>query len=224
MCRFCEKRIEEKSQYFPYCSANCKRAYEWDLYPSFSSYSVRTIVFFVILTIIGLIYFFITQTFFQTFFLLSVERRLHYNYLLVVSLLSVITAFFFFMKSILEIRASMKWPNVEGKVVVSNLRWIPGESAKPEIVYSYNVAGRDYQAKKIVIGQLWGNTGKAWANHKVIRYPKGSIVTVYYHPKAPKKALLEPGLNSQFLTLWFRVVPIILVIIVPLFSLLPFFF
>ena len=132
------------------------------------------------------------------------------NTKILISLYSLggLLSLYFFTKSLLEMRGSNHWPSVEGKIVSSSLGIQQGEDQlyyQPMIIYSYNVGGRDFQAKRVVIGQIPVNTGKDWAQLRVDKYPAGKRINVFYNPKAPEKAVLEPGWNSQLLVLWFGI-------------------
>ncbi|MFX1511456.1 MAG: DUF3592 domain-containing protein [Promethearchaeota archaeon] len=123
----------------------------------------------------------------------------------------VFIAFYFFRKSLREIKASTKWPSVEGEIVASKLGvrfddegvWI----YKPNIIYSYLVGGREYHGERIIIMQAF-YPSKSWAQKQVDKYPLGLRVNVYYNPDAPKKAVLEPGMNFHFQILWFVILPL----------------
>ncbi|MFX0013325.1 MAG: DUF3592 domain-containing protein [Promethearchaeota archaeon] len=120
-------------------------------------------------------------------------------------------ASFFFIRSLLEVKASTKWPSTEGKIISSFLDVRQGEEGfyyQPVINYSYNVEGREYGATRVIIGQLPMNTGKKWAHTVLDNYPMGKSVRVHYDPRSPTKAVLEPGMNSQYKILWFLTIVI----------------
>ena len=117
-------------------------------------------------------------------------------------------ALYFYRRSSQTARSSNNWPSVVGEIVSSFI----GEQQtrdhvfhEPIITYSYNVGGRDYQAKRVVIGQ-WAHAGNlAWTEQKVQKYRPGKSVTVYYNPNSPEMAVLEPGMNPQIRSKWIGV-------------------
>lgn len=73
-----------------------------------------------------------------------------------------------------------------------------GSMAK--IGYSYHVDGHRYESNQV---SYTARSTSAAANRAVVdRYPKGSRVTVYYDPHAPRRAVIERGTNR----LWIGIV------------------
>lgn len=92
-------------------------------------------------------------------------------------------------------RRSTSWPTVEGVVTGGRIvRQGQGEGTAswwPKVRYSYQVAGGDFECDRIAMdGFLMGASEAEWI---VSRYPAGSKVIVYYCPKKPSFAVLEPG-------------------------------
>ena len=58
----------------------------------------------------------------------------------------------------------------------------------PDVRYSYQVLGREYEANKIMPGAEIGGSG---AQKVIDRYPVGAQVTVFYNPQNPYEAVLE---------------------------------
>jgi uncharacterized protein DUF3592 len=87
--------------------------------------------------------------------------------------------------------SSTQWPSVEGRILYSNARRGP----KPEALlwYEYYVNDRRYLASNYRNG---GNVTpfSDVADAAAKRYPVGRAVPVYYNPRNPQDALLEPGL------------------------------
>jgi hypothetical protein len=104
-----------------------------------------------------------------------------------------------------QAREARSWPQVTGKVVISvaELREIRVSDDEREdgyriesrnfanVTYEYSVAGRKLSCNRISIGEDLGNFQVA---EKLAKYPAGSIVTVYYHPRHPDQAVLERDL------------------------------
>ncbi|MDH6260715.1 hypothetical protein M2427_004654 [Bradyrhizobium sp. BR13661] len=104
-----------------------------------------------------------------------------------------------------QAREARSWPLVSGKVVTSiaELREVRVSDDEREdgyrmesrnfanVTYEYSVGGRKLSCNRISIGEDLGNFQVA---EKLAKYPAGSIVTVYYNPKHPEKAVLERDL------------------------------
>jgi hypothetical protein len=104
-----------------------------------------------------------------------------------------------------QVRAAREWPQVPGKVVVSeaavrDVRVIDRDREEghrteqrnfANIVYEYSVAGAKLRNNRVSIGEDRGNFEVA---ETIAKYPVGAIVTVYYNPLHPKEAMLERDL------------------------------
>lgn len=135
------------------------------------------------------------------FLLITVQLRLiHPNWLsasfgYLTIILSLYTIHF-----LPELIASTRWPVVKGEVIASELRKTSLSATKgtlsPRIVYSYNVDGVEYQSERIKIGsQEISSSDRSWSERTLDKYPLGEKVMVFFNPKAPAKAILEPGMN-----------------------------
>src|SRR3954470_22080854 len=105
----------------------------------------------------------------------------------------------------LQVRAAREWPSTAGKVVVSKaetrqVKVIDSDRAEghrfeernfADIVYEYSVAGRKLRNNRVSIGEDRGNFEVA---ETIAKYPVGAIVTVYYNPLHPDRAVLERDL------------------------------
>ena len=81
-------------------------------------------------------------------------------------------------------KQSEHWPSVEGKVKFSTLEsYDDGEttSHKPRVFYTYDLNNISYISDRIRVDGSWGS--KKSAIEWLAKYPKGSNVTVYYHPR-----------------------------------------
>jgi len=116
--------------------------------------------------------------------------------------------------------ASRDWPTTQGEVTSSKIRTEISTSSETrsrrhggsgrstetrtyhgDICYAYTVAGRQYEGGRVVVGEFGtGNRGRA--EEIVTKYPPGSSVTVYYDPKQPSVAVLEPGTSGGSLPLF----------------------
>ncbi len=98
----------------------------------------------------------------------------------------------------LKMRRAASWLQVQGRITRSKLavRRPPAGSDigtavnVPDVAYSFSVAGRSYQGKRVSLGDISGK----FAEETVRRYPVGSVVTVHYDPADPTDCVLERGL------------------------------
>jgi hypothetical protein len=105
----------------------------------------------------------------------------------------------------LEVRAARGWPSTAGKVVVSNaeVREVKVIDSEREggfrmeqrnfanVIYEYSVAGKKLRNNRVSIGEDRGDFQIA---ETIAKYPVGTIVTVYYNPRHPERAVLERDL------------------------------
>ncbi|MDR3487705.1 MAG: DUF3592 domain-containing protein [Bradyrhizobium sp.] len=94
----------------------------------------------------------------------------------------------------------LKWPWVEGTISTSTIEADDTDGANDEaddawssvlISYSYAVNGKTYKGSRII----WGGKTvmpKPAAQILSTRYPVGASVRVFYDPRKPRSALLEP--------------------------------
>lgn len=95
-------------------------------------------------------------------------------------------------------QASLGWPQVQGKVLESRLtqRMVStgegGETThyKPNIRYTYEVAGKSYQGDTVRFGNVETSFTKK-AQAYLDKYPVGTAVSVRYDPADAKVATLE---------------------------------
>jgi len=93
---------------------------------------------------------------------------------------------------------SRGWPQAKGEILSSELK---GQSRGKDrtryytrILYRYTVNNTDYESGKVGFHDAM-STDRKYVKGIVERYPKGKEVTVFYHPKKPGLAVLEPGLT-----------------------------
>ena len=84
-------------------------------------------------------------------------------------------------------RAMSHWPTVTGRIS-SSWAVLEGESIK----YDYHVDGRTYVGHRVCWSPGGSSTADATAQELAEKYPPGRDVTVYYDPKHPSTAVLEP--------------------------------
>ena len=97
-------------------------------------------------------------------------------------------------------KASQNWPWVMGEVLSARVRETVDTTGSgrtisrhfPEVTYEYRVGGRTYRGKRIRFGgplHTDRETAEAWLQS----YPVGGQVRVYYNPKRPQEAVLQPS-------------------------------
>jgi hypothetical protein len=91
-----------------------------------------------------------------------------------------------------------RWPTVTGRVVSAALedgpprgRPIPVASHRAVVSYAYEVAGKEWVAHRVFVGDEQFRPGDE-ARDRVRKYEPGSVVQVYYDPRDPSNAVLEP--------------------------------
>jgi hypothetical protein len=91
--------------------------------------------------------------------------------------------------------ASRRWPTTDGRVIASVVRqWTSKNNThhEPHVVYEYMVDGTRHAHSAIGAGVgMWQSCDQVTAI--VDRYPVDTVVTVYYDPARPERAVLEPG-------------------------------
>ena len=93
-----------------------------------------------------------------------------------------------------------KWPTVTGTIVSSllesdtaNLQDKPIETYGATIRYAYEVDGKAYESDQIQLGGTSETSQPEAFERLVMRYPEGKRVKVFYEPRDPATATLEPG-------------------------------
>lgn len=90
--------------------------------------------------------------------------------------------------------ASLDWPVVPGRIVTSEITSHTDEDGttySADIEYVYSVEGGEYRSNTVVFG------GHSYGAHQAVSlYPLGKTVSVSYDPGKPKRAVLEPGVQS----------------------------
>lgn len=97
-----------------------------------------------------------------------------------------------------KVARSMNWARTTGTVLSSELRRYrsrPGElgggSFGPHIVYEYTVMGQTYTGSTLSLIGMQACSNKSWGQRVLLRYPRGSKVTVHYDRDNPNDSCLE---------------------------------
>jgi hypothetical protein len=96
------------------------------------------------------------------------------------------------IRNVVLSNASKRWPKVSGTITeISDF----GSNLKYRLQYSYSVNGNTYKNNRIIF-----STSKTYiklrAREFENKYTQNQIVDVFYNPKNPKQAVLEPGRND----------------------------
>lgn len=95
-------------------------------------------------------------------------------------------------------RQSLHWPTVSGTVMQCEARYRRGKYGGWEvnISYRYQVNDRYYVDNRVSLWNPKGGGPRADVNTFVANNPPRSTVTVYYDPRHPQNAVLEPGADE----------------------------
>ena len=101
-----------------------------------------------------------------------------------------------------------RWPTVQGRVLSAELedgpsmgRFIPVASYRAVVTYAYEVAGQEFTSKRVFFGDEVPQTGDG-ARDRVRTYSSGTVVQVWYDPRNPSSAVLEPYAAWTQTTTW----------------------
>lgn len=98
------------------------------------------------------------------------------------------------------------WASTTGMVLVSEVTDEgPDGGCYPTVTYRYQVGGRVYESSRIAVAIGGRNVGVSYkkAVRITARFPVGTQVPVYYHPKNPERSVLMHGDGNT--SLWLLV-------------------
>lgn len=101
--------------------------------------------------------------------------------------------YFFTLRPLFRGMAARQWVETPCRIVSSTVKEISGSDSityRPEIVFSYEVAGRRYQSSRYQLIEFSSSGRKAKAE-VVARYPRGKTAVCYVNPKDPADAVLD---------------------------------
>jgi hypothetical protein len=102
----------------------------------------------------------------------------------------------FFRHSVRRAAESRNWPVVEGTVIEASMTVIQDSEQprfRPLVDYAYRVGERDYRCNRIQWGGLVDLPSRSAAAKVVGHYKTGKRIKVYYNPRQPAVAVLQPG-------------------------------
>lgn len=94
---------------------------------------------------------------------------------------------------IAKARKTAHWPHVQGEITKSSAA-SSEDDAFPEILYSYEVKGMQYQGE--VEFPSGTSPSQQLTNYCLNQYPLHSQVAVYYDPQHPESSTLQAGLGK----------------------------
>jgi len=112
------------------------------------------------------------------------------------------------LRSLYRGRQALSWPTTEGKLLECRLQENPdsdGRTWEVKVRYSYSVAGRKFEGKRVAFGYTGSSTHK---EHQGVyeKLKQSSRVLVRYEPSQPGSSVLAAGFNrSTFFILVFAV-------------------
>lgn len=121
---------------------------------------------------------------------------------LIVALPFLIIAIVFFVlwaRSRRQIGQAKSWPSTTGRVVSAHMDARRSHSSEggtttsyyAVVLYEYMVDGKRYQCNRLTLGTPLGTSFTGGVQKKLLQYPVGSRVEVFYDPDDPTNAALE---------------------------------
>ena len=106
-----------------------------------------------------------------------------------IALLVATPVFVYLLRNVMLSKVSRNWPKVNGTII--NVPNMPSVR-KNKMEYEYEVAGTTYRNGRVFFSNMDTNS-ISLAIELDRKYNKHQIVDVFYNPKKPKQAVLEPG-------------------------------
>jgi hypothetical protein len=118
---------------------------------------------------------------------------------LVCLIAGVIVTFFVGLPMYRKAQASQSWPTADGKIEMSRVnsslekgKWKYSSS----VGYTYELKGQTHTSNYVWASGGYSSSSKSPHQAVVDKYPVGKTVKVYYDPKKPEFAILEPGVTT----------------------------
>lgn len=114
-------------------------------------------------------------------------------------LIIAIVFFFLWARSRWKTSAAKNWPSTTGRVISSEMEARRSRSGSggystsyyAVVLYEYMVNGQRLQSNRLTLGTPIGTSFTGRVQKKVLQYPVGSRVEVFYNPDDPTEAVLE---------------------------------
>lgn len=125
-----------------------------------------------------------------------------------------------------QAKASNNWPDTSGVVLKSKVATHRSNNSNSstyavDVTYQYQIEGQKYECSTVWFGSDVSTSNRSLVQETVKKYPVDKQVAVYYDPKEPEAAVLEPGVFKTtyfyYLFGWLFLGPGILMIGIPLF-------
>ena len=108
-------------------------------------------------------------------------------------------------------KQSAQWPTTSGVITISRVQFLDRsgsvwtrrrfEGYLGDVQYRYRVGATDYLGSRLSFEQAHLACAECWQS-AIRPYPVGKTVTVYYDPRNPASAVLEPGLVGELVLLY----------------------
>lgn len=106
---------------------------------------------------------------------------------------------YFGLRDILQAQTSTRWLPAPGIIVSSDLGVEDdGEGNtlyRADIQYTYELNGHEFQGDRVFFGAM-STSERRQVFDLLLKYPKGTAVSVYYDPADPSQSVLEPGIHG----------------------------
>lgn len=104
------------------------------------------------------------------------------------------------MQEIQKAIVSKQWPSVQGTIITSKVTPMnsgqSGYSYKPDITYKFKINETEIDGNKLRFGEKsYPKSGTAQGIVK--KFQPGEEYPVYYDPKDPSNAILQPGIHGS---------------------------
>jgi hypothetical protein len=111
----------------------------------------------------------------------------------------------------LQAKKSAQWHTTSGVITISRVQFLDRsgsvwtrrrfEGYLGDVQYRYRVGATDYFGSRLSFEQAHVACNECWQS-ALRPYPVGKTVTVYYDPRNPASAVLEPGLVGEVVLLY----------------------
>jgi len=124
-----------------------------------------------------------------------------------------LATWFLLVQPLLKHSAAQSWPQTPCKIISSEVkvsRDSDSTTYRPEIKYSYIVAGKPYQSERISFLKFTGSSSRRAADTTVKQYPAGAMANCFYNPNQPAESTLEREFTHW---IWLMLFPAIFILV-----------